>query len=179
MRRNAPSSSSSSSPNHRIFLAGALRSRRILHRHCAMQTICVELFPRPSMIVRRPRMWDLLRSKFSTTTKPIRRPPSRSATGARRNNARPRPTQLQTEWPYGLQRVDYSKLPPKWPLPIPPPPRKNPIRRNFPYAVLALFTGFFVYIYINRDEEVYEYWRQVEQGNVPLGDDEEDDEDDD
>ena len=44
-------------------------------------------------------------------------------------------------------------------------------------AAVALVCG--VWIYIDRDDEVYEYWRQVEQGNVPVPDDEYDDDDDD
>ena len=81
--------------------------------------------------------------------------------------------------PYGLQRVDYSRPPKAWPLPPHPPPRKNKVRRYFPLmtAAVALVCG--VWIYIDRDDEVYEYWRQVEQGNVPVPDDEYDDDDDD
>ena len=36
-------------------------------------------------------------------------------------------------------------------------------------------------MYFNSDNDVYEYWRQVEQGNVPIeydGDDDDDDDDD-
>ena len=84
--------------------------------------------------------------------------------------------------PYGLSKVDYQhnsnknkNFPPRWPLPPPPPPPKNPIRRYFPVGTFLLATAVGVYIYFNQDENVYEYWRQVEQGNVPLDDDDDDD----
>ena len=75
-----------------------------------------------------------------------------------------------------MKRVDYSKPPPPWPLPPHPPPRKNVVRRWFPLAVSLTALAGFGYIYFNQDEGIYEYWRQVEQGNVPL--DPLDDEDD-
>jgi len=82
-----------------------------------------------------------------------------------------------------MKLVDYSKPPEKWPLPPHPPPKQNPVRRYFPIAVALISASFFTYIYFNQDEEVFEYWKQVEQGNVPLpGDDDDedlDDEDDD
>ena len=80
--------------------------------------------------------------------------------------------------PYGLRRVDYSQAPPRWILPPPPPPSKNPIRRYFGVFMLASCTGLFVWIYFNQDESVYDYWRSVEQGDVPIDDDDDlDDED--
>lgn len=79
--------------------------------------------------------------------------------------------------PYGLAKVDYSKPPPKWPLP-PPPPSTQFESRYYPISVLVLLCGGAGYIFFNRDQNVYEYWRLVEQGNVPLGDDDDDDDDD-
>jgi len=80
-----------------------------------------------------------------------------------------------------MKRVAYDPQnpPPKWPIPLPPPPKQNPVRRYFPGAVLVTAIGLFVYIYFNQDEEVFEYWKQVEQGNVPLPDDDDDDDDND
>lgn len=44
--------------------------------------------------------------------------------------------------------------------------------------MLASCTGLFVWIYFNQDESVYDYWRSVEQGDVPIDDDDDlDDED--
>jgi hypothetical protein len=80
--------------------------------------------------------------------------------------------------PYGLARVDYTKPPPKWPIP-PPPPSSQFESRYYPIAVLVLICGVSGYIFFNRDQDVYEYWRLVEQGNVPLGDDDDDDDDED
>jgi hypothetical protein len=80
--------------------------------------------------------------------------------------------------PYGLTRVDYSKPPPLWPIP-PPPPASHFETRYYPALVAALIVGAIGYLVMNRDQNVYEYWRLVEQGNVPLDDDDEDDDDDD
>jgi hypothetical protein len=79
--------------------------------------------------------------------------------------------------PYGLRRVDYAILPSKWPLPPHPPPRKNPVRRYFPLVTLGAGLIFFVWIIVNRDDSVYEYWKQVETGHVPMDRDDDDDDD--
>ena len=85
----------------------------------------------------------------------------------------------KAELPYGLQRVDYSAAappPPRWILPPPPPPSKNPVRRHFGNFTLVACTALFVWIYFNQDESVYDYWRSVEQGDVPVeGDDDDED----
>ena len=44
--------------------------------------------------------------------------------------------------------------------------------------MIGLFAAGLIFIYFNQEEDIYEYWQQVEQGNVPLGDDDEDDDDD-
>lgn len=80
--------------------------------------------------------------------------------------------------PYGLTRVDYSHPPPFYPLPPPPPPRQSPVRRHFGTALSLLTLVGGIYIYFHQDEGMYEYWRQVEQGNVPIDDEEEDWDDD-
>lgn len=36
-----------------------------------------------------------------------------------------------------------------------------------------------VYVYFHQDEDIYEYWKNVERGNVPLDDDDDDDDFDD
>lgn len=84
-----------------------------------------------------------------------------------------------TVGPYGIKRLDYTKvIPPRWPLPPHPPPRKNLIRRYFGTVLAGAFVCLGVYIVINRDDSVYEYWKRVEQGDVPIGDDDEEEEDD-
>lgn len=42
--------------------------------------------------------------------------------------------------------------------------------------MLASITGLFVWIYFNQDESVYEYWKSVERGDVPVDDDDLDEE---
>jgi hypothetical protein len=75
---------------------------------------------------------------------------------------------------------DYSTPPPKWPLPVQPPMKNTP--KILGPALAGLFVLGLVYVYFNQDQDIYEYWKQVEQGNVPLegfDDDLDDDEDDD
>jgi hypothetical protein len=102
--------------------------------------------------------------------------------------------------PYGLQRINYNVIPPitnetkpLWPLPPPPPHLYNPNNSIFRSSIqpilapicVAVFLTCTVYLIFNPEVEIYEYWKQVEQGNVPLdsnkliGDDEDDDDDDD
>ena len=91
-------------------------------------------------------------------------------------------TEPQTIGPFGLKRVDYTQPPPHWPIPPHPPVRSdNPTRRFLPLFTAGLAVAFFTWVYFNSDNDVYEYWRQVEQGNVPIeydGDDDDDDDDD-
>ena len=50
---------------------------------------------------------------------------------------------------------------------------------------IAVLMGSMLYVYLYPEDDVYEYWKQVEQGNVPvdgaddIDDDDDDDEDDD
>lgn len=99
------------------------------------------------------------------------------------------------ELPYGLKRIDYSSLPPLthsskplYTLPPPPPHLYNPKNTIFistiqpmvaPICVAILF-GSIIYLYLYPDKEVFEYWKQVERGDVPVdGEDDDDDDDDD
>jgi hypothetical protein len=81
--------------------------------------------------------------------------------------------------PYGLRRIDYTVVPPRWKLPPHPPPRKNPVRRYFPLVALGSGLAFFAFIIVYRDDDAMaDYWKQVDSGNVPMdGDDDDDDED--
>jgi hypothetical protein len=83
--------------------------------------------------------------------------------------------------PYGLRRIDYSVVPKKWTLPPHPPPRKNPVRRYFPLMVLGTGLTFLAFVVVYRDDDqMAEYWKQVDTGFVPMdGDDDDDDDDDD
>jgi hypothetical protein len=84
--------------------------------------------------------------------------------------------------PYGLKMVDYSVPPPTWPLPIPPPARKGAVGRTQTYlgpVLAAAFALAATYVYFNQEEDIYEYWKQVERGYVRIDGEEEDDEEDD
>jgi len=80
--------------------------------------------------------------------------------------------------------VDYTSIePPFWQLPPHPPVKGGgAVTQRAQYLAPILAGGALlglVYIYFNQDDTMIEYWRQVEQGNVPLeGDDEFDDSDD-
>jgi hypothetical protein len=99
------------------------------------------------------------------------------------------------ELPYGLKRIDYCSLPPLTnttrplhTLPPPPPHLYNPKNSIFTSTIqpmlapicVVILIGSTLYLYLYPENDVYEYWKQVEQGNVPVdGDDDEDDDDDD
>jgi hypothetical protein len=99
-------------------------------------------------------------------------------------------TTTAAELPYGLHRIDYSSLPPLtnnsrplYTLPPPPPHLYNPKNSIFTSTVqpmlapicLVIFIGSTIYLYLYPEKDVYEYWKQVEQGNVPVDDDDDDD----
>ena len=80
--------------------------------------------------------------------------------------------------------VDYSVPPPVWYLPPHPPSARKGrsgifTPQNLSYILMGSFIVFAIYIYNNQDEDIYDYWKQVEQGNVPLDDDDDDLDDDD
>lgn len=81
--------------------------------------------------------------------------------------------QQQPTAPYGLRFPDYSTPPPEWPLPPHPPMSRQ--QTILTPLLVGVFAMGMLYVYLHQDEEIYEYWQQVEQGNVPLDDDEEDD----
>lgn len=101
---------------------------------------------------------------------------------------------ITAELPYGLKRIDYTSLPPLtnsskplYTLPPPPPHLYNPKNTIFkstiqpmlaPIFVVILF-GSIIYLYLYPEEEVFEYWKQVEQGDVPVDGDDDDEDDDD
>lgn len=84
-----------------------------------------------------------------------------------------------TSGPYGLRMVDYNSTepPPTWPLPPHPPER----RKGFHILVFlpaAVFLAGAIYVFTHPDENIYEYWKQVDQGIVPFDDDDDDDDQD-
>jgi hypothetical protein len=84
---------------------------------------------------------------------------------------------------YGLRRIDYSDggqlaaNPPVWTLPPHPPTKSVQERVLFPLTVLMV-AGFGVWAYLNPEEEdMRDYWKRVETGQILVEDDDEDDDD--
>jgi hypothetical protein len=82
---------------------------------------------------------------------------------------------------YGLKRIDYHALknhPPVWTLPPHPPTKSMSERVLFPLTLL-LVGGLGVWAYLNPDDEdMKDYWKRVETGQVLVDDDDDDDDDD-
>lgn len=76
---------------------------------------------------------------------------------------------------YGLKRIDYSKLqPPVWTLP-PHPPTKNVGERILFPLTLLITVGFGLWAYLNPEEEdMRDYWKRVETGQILVEDDDDD-----
>jgi hypothetical protein len=153
-----------------------------------------------SLRIPKTRCFERVRHRTLSTTRSARGVAgSRRESNLRRRNANVKVQSYQTGappprfpaivegevlGPYGLTRVDYSTPPPRWPMPPHPPPSPSATRRFFPHVLLLSCISMFGWIYMNQDSEVYEYWRQVEQGKVPImssdyDDDGEEEEDDD
>jgi hypothetical protein len=79
---------------------------------------------------------------------------------------------------YGLKRLDYATLvPPVWTLPPQPPIKKFSEKIIFPLTLLFV-AGIATWVYLNPEEEdMRDYWKRVETGQILLEDDDEDDED--
>ncbi|KAG7371470.1 hypothetical protein IV203_020040 [Nitzschia inconspicua] len=83
---------------------------------------------------------------------------------------------------YGLKRIDYSKLmenPPVWTLPPHPPTKSVQERVLFPLTLLIV-AGLGLWAYLNPEEEdMKDYWKRVETGQILVDDDDDEWEDDD
>ena len=79
---------------------------------------------------------------------------------------------------YGLQRLDYSVVdPPFWPPP-PHPPAKTFLEKYLYPATLLTIAGIAAWAYMNPEEEdMKEYWKRVESGQILEDDDDDYDED--
>jgi hypothetical protein len=78
---------------------------------------------------------------------------------------------------YGLKRLDYKTLdPPAWTVPPHPPTKLIEEKVMFPLT-LVIVVGFGVWAYMNHpeDEDMKDYWKRVETGQI-LVDEEEDNE---
>eukprot|EP00536_Pseudo-nitzschia_multiseries_P009052 jgi/Psemu1/22217/gm1.22217_g len=81
---------------------------------------------------------------------------------------------------YGLKRLDYTHMkPPVWTAPPHPPTKTAAERVVFPLT-LALAAGIVLWVYMSPEEDdMTEYWKRVESGQILLDDDDDDDYDDD
>ncbi|CAJ1953282.1 unnamed protein product [Cylindrotheca closterium] len=80
---------------------------------------------------------------------------------------------------YGLKRLDYRTMEtPVWSIPPHPPTKSTSDRVVFPITLLTI-GSIIVWAYLNpEDEDMKDYWKRVETGQI-LEDDDEDDEDED
>ena len=60
----------------------------------------------------------------------------------------------------------YNNPPPIVALPPGPPPPKSAFRRYTAPVGIVFFLGMSVYIYVNADDEVIQYWKDVDEGKV-------------
>jgi hypothetical protein len=79
---------------------------------------------------------------------------------------------------YGLKRLDYATMkPPVWTAPPHPPTKTLAERVVFP-ASLVIAAGIGLLVYMNPEEEdMKDYWKRVESGQILLDDDDYDDDD--
>ncbi|KAL3916359.1 MAG: hypothetical protein SGILL_005215 [Bacillariaceae sp.] len=79
---------------------------------------------------------------------------------------------------YGLKRLDYKTLdPPVWTVPPHPPTKSIQEKIIFPIT-LVIVAGFGAWAYLNPEEEdMTDYWKRVETGQILLDDDDDDDDD--
>ena len=77
---------------------------------------------------------------------------------------------------YGLKRLNYATLePPIWTVPPHPPTKSIAEKVLFP-ATIAFTASIVVWAYMNPEEEdMKEYWKRVETGQILLDDDDDDD----
>mmetsp|Transcript_10324 Transcript_10324/g.30212 ORF Transcript_10324/g.30212 Transcript_10324/m.30212 type:complete len:194 (-) Transcript_10324:641-1222(-) len=80
---------------------------------------------------------------------------------------------------YGLKRLDYTHMkPPVWTAPPHPPTKTTAERVVFPLT-LMLAAGVVFWVYMSPEEDdMTEYWKRVESGQILLDDDYDDDDDD-
>mmetsp|Transcript_20101 Transcript_20101/g.56997 ORF Transcript_20101/g.56997 Transcript_20101/m.56997 type:complete len:93 (+) Transcript_20101:1-279(+) len=79
---------------------------------------------------------------------------------------------------YGLSRLNYATLEPAvWTVPPHPPTKSVTERVLFPLTV-ALTGAIVVWAYMNPEEDnMQEYWKRVETGQILMDDDDDDDDD--
>lgn len=79
---------------------------------------------------------------------------------------------------YGLSRLNYATLePPVWTVPPHPPTKSITEKVLFPLTIV-LTGAVVVWAYLNPEEDdMREYWKRVESGQILVEDDDDDDDD--
>jgi hypothetical protein len=81
---------------------------------------------------------------------------------------------------YGLKRLDYNTIKPTvWQAP-PHPPTKTMLERSVFPMTLIITASLIIWAYLTPEEEnMTDYWKRVESGQILFDDDDNDDDDDD
>lgn len=95
------------------------------------------------------------------------------------SSARVKPSSLDMGR-YGLKRLDYRTMePPVWTIPPHPPTKSTTDRVVFPITLLTI-GSIIAWAYLNpEDDDMKDYWKRVETGEILYEDDDDDDDDDD
>lgn len=114
----------------------------------------------------------------STKSRPRLKTTSTDLNAVWYSSTRPRAATLEMGR-YGLKRLDYKTLdPPVWTIPPHPPTKSTSDRVVFPLTVVAI-ASFIAWAYLNpEDEDMTDYWKRVETGEILYEDDDDDDDDD-
>mmetsp|Transcript_52662 Transcript_52662/g.127676 ORF Transcript_52662/g.127676 Transcript_52662/m.127676 type:complete len:160 (-) Transcript_52662:13-492(-) len=83
---------------------------------------------------------------------------------------------------YGLKRLDYNKLDPEaFVVQLPPHPPTKTVKERVVFPLtLVIVAGFGIWAYMNPEEDdMRDYWKRVETGQILVDDDDDDDDDDD
>jgi hypothetical protein len=117
--------------------------------------------------------------KRNSTKRPRLKTASDGVEGVWYTTSGPRSTSLEMGR-YGLRRLDYATLEPRvWTLPPKPPTKSLADKIIFPLTLVTV-AGVAIWAYMNPEEEdMREYWKRVETGQILLEDDDDDDDDDD
>jgi hypothetical protein len=116
-------------------------------------------------------------SKNSTNSRPRLKTTSTDLNAVWYSSTLPRPATLDMGR-YGLKRVDYKTLdPPVWTVPPHPPTKTTSDKVVFPLTVFAI-ACIIAWACLNpEDEDMKDYWKRVETGEILYEDDDDDDED--
>jgi hypothetical protein len=118
-------------------------------------------------------------SKNSTNSRPRLKTTSTDLNSTWYSSTRPRPATLDMGR-YGLTRVDYKTLePPVWTVPPHPPIKTTSDKVVFPLTVFTIGC-IIAWAFLNpEDEDMKNYWKRVETGEILYDDDDDDDDDED